>query len=51
MRIRYRLRDGSVKWIPTLFGADDIIDAAIKDAADKVAQDTSLPLFYGWPSS
>ncbi len=51
VRIRYRLRDGSVKWIPTLFGADDIIDAAIKDAADKVAQDTSLPLFYGWPSS
>jgi len=49
VRIRYRLAGGSVIWIPTLFGADDIIDAAIEDAAKKVAADTTLPLFYGWP--
>ncbi len=49
VRIRYRVTGGSVIWIPTLFGADDIIDAAIEDAAKTVGDGTELPLFYGWP--
>jgi hypothetical protein len=50
VRIRYRLVAGAVMWIPTLFGADEIMDTAIRDAAAAVQQQTERPVFYGWPA-
>lgn len=50
VRIRYRLAGGSVKWIPTLFGADEIMDTAIRDAARTVQEQTERPVFFGWPA-
>lgn len=49
VRIRYRL-SGGIKWIFTLFGADDVIDMAIKEAAEHVREGTEAPLFYGVPA-
>lgn len=49
VRIRYRL-GGGIKWTLTLFGADVVIDMAIKEAAESVKKDTSVPLFYGTPA-
>ena len=49
VRIRYRLNDG-IKWTFTMFGADDVIDAAIKEAAEHVKAGTAAPLFYGVPA-
>lgn len=49
VRIRYRL-SGGIKWTFTLFGADDVIDTAIKEAAEHVKEGTELPLFYGTPA-
>lgn len=48
VRIRYRLA-GGIKWTFTMFGADDVIDAAIKEAAEHVKAGTDCPLFYGVP--
>lgn len=50
VRIRYRLDSGLIKWTFSLFGADDVIDEAIKEAATHVHEGTSLPLFYGTPA-
>ena len=49
VRIRYRLQ-GGIKWTFTLFGADDVIDMAIREAAEHVRDGTALPLFYGVPA-
>lgn len=49
VRIRYRLT-GGIKWIFTMFGADDVIDQAIAEAAGHVAEKTELPLFKGVPA-
>ncbi len=48
VRIRYRLK-GGIKWTFSMFGADDVIDAAIKQAAEHVKGGTACPLFYGVP--
>jgi hypothetical protein len=47
VRLRYRATPGGVLWIPTLWRADETLDQAIRDAAEKARTDTSLPLFYG----
>lgn len=47
VRLRYRLHEGRLLWIPTLWLADDVFDKAVRDAAAKAAADTDLPLFYG----
>lgn len=48
VRIRYRL-GGGIKWTFTMFGADDVIDEAIQEAAEHVKAETACPLFYGVP--
>lgn len=48
VRIRYRL-SGGIKWTFTLFGADDVTDEAILEAAKTVQAGTGRPLFYGVP--
>ncbi len=47
VRLRYRVDGGRVSWLPTLWRADETIDQAIRDAADKATADTGLPTFYG----
>lgn len=47
VRLRYRLADGKVLWLPTLWQAEEIFDKAVRDAATEAATDTGLPLFYG----
>lgn len=49
VRIRYRLK-GGIKWTFTMFGADDVIDQAIKEAAEHVQEGTAATLFYGTPA-
>lgn len=48
VRIRYRL-EGGIKWTFTMFGADDVIDQAIREAAEHVKEGTAATLFYGVP--
>lgn len=50
VRIRYRTQGGGVAWYPTLFGADEIMDTAIRDAARAVHEQTERPVFFGWPA-
>jgi hypothetical protein len=49
VRIRYRLQ-GGIKWTFTMFGADEVIDAAIREAAEHVRDGATTPLFYGTPA-
>lgn len=49
VRIRYRL-EGGIKWTFTMFGADDVIDQAVRDAALHVQLSTKTALFYGTPA-
>lgn len=48
VRIRYRLK-GGIKWTFSMFGAEDVIDDAIKQAAEHVKAGTDCPLFCGVP--
>lgn len=50
VRLRYRIDGGKVVWVPTLFGADDIFDRAIRDAGSAAREATALPLIYGTPA-
>ena len=50
VRIRYRLEGPLVLWTFTMFGADDVIDTAIKEAAEHVRDGTATALFYGTPA-
>ena len=47
VRIRYRVAEGKVVWQFKMFGAAEIFDQAVRDAAAKVQEATGLPLFYG----
>ena len=41
VRLRYRLRDGSIQWSFTLVNGDDAMDNAVSDMIDKLR--TALP--------
>jgi uncharacterized protein YfdQ (DUF2303 family) len=47
VRLRYRLVEGKLLWLPTLWQADEVFDKAVRDAAAHAATETMLPLFYG----
>lgn len=47
VRLRYRLHEGKLLWIPTLWQAEEVFDKAVRDAAKDAQQQTDLPLFYG----
>jgi uncharacterized protein YfdQ (DUF2303 family) len=47
VRLRYRLHEGKLSWVPTLWQADEVFDKAVRDAAVKAQQETALPLFFG----
>lgn len=49
VRLRYRVREGRIFWHFELYRADKIFDAAFREACEKAAEATKLPLFYGSP--
>lgn len=49
VRLRYRVRDGAIMWFFELYRADKVFDAAFREACDKAAEATKLPLFHGSP--
>lgn len=47
--IRYRLRGGAVQWRLAPVNTSQLLRHAIKREADRVASETSLPVYYGTP--
>ena len=51
VQLRYRLRDGKVTWIYTMYRVELIFDHAISEACKRVKAETELPLILGRPAS
>lgn len=49
VRLRYRKQGPSLNWIMDLWRHDEVFDAAIRGACDRVQEKTELPLLYGSP--
>jgi uncharacterized protein YfdQ (DUF2303 family) len=49
VRLRYRVREAKLTWACELIHAQRLFDHAFRDACDRAAAETSLPLFYGTP--
>lgn len=49
VRLRYRVREGTVAWHYQLYRADKVFDHAFQEAAKQAADETGLPLFIGKP--
>ena len=49
VRLRYRVRQGAIFWSVSLYRTDKAFELAFNEAADKAAEETGLPLFYGTP--
>lgn len=47
VRLRYRLHEGKLLWVPTLWQVEEIFDKAVRDAAAEAKKQTELPLFFG----
>lgn len=47
VRLRYRIRAGSISWTYQLYRTDQTFDAAFDDAVKKVEEDTTLPVHVG----
>jgi uncharacterized protein YfdQ (DUF2303 family) len=47
VRLRYRLAEGKLVWIPTLWQAEEVFDKAVRDAAKAAEDATERTLFYG----
>lgn len=51
IRLRYRVKDGSVTWFLAMFRPDRFFDDAFMGAVDRVKTETELPVFVGTPES
>jgi uncharacterized protein YfdQ (DUF2303 family) len=49
VRLRYRKQGASLTWFMELWRHDEVFNAAIRDACNKVAKATELPLLVGTP--
>lgn len=49
VRLRYRSRGGSITWSYSLYNKDRVFDTAFKEAVAQVSQETTLPVFIGYP--
>lgn len=49
VRLRYRVAEGTIVWFYELHGADRIFEHAFREACEKAAQATGLPLYVGTP--
>jgi uncharacterized protein YfdQ (DUF2303 family) len=51
VRLRYRAGGGKIHWILQPYRLDIVFKDAFEGSAEKAAEDTSLPLFYGAPEN
>ena len=51
VRLRYRIDQGKVIWYPTLFGAEEIFDRAVRDAAAELQEKAAVPVLFGRPGA
>lgn len=51
VRLRYRLKQGSLTWFYQLYQINKAFDSAFKEASDNAAKATELPLFLGNPEA
>jgi hypothetical protein len=51
VRLRYRLREGTVTWFYELHGADRVFEHAFVEACGQAADETGLPLYVGTPEA
>lgn len=49
VRLRYRLKDGTITWFYSLYRTDKVFDHAFDLACKRAAEETGLPLFVGSP--
>jgi uncharacterized protein YfdQ (DUF2303 family) len=49
VRLRYRVRNGGIKWFFELYRTDKVFDHAFDEACKDAATETGLPLFIGGP--
>jgi uncharacterized protein YfdQ (DUF2303 family) len=50
-RLRYRVNSGNITWSYDLYRASAVLDHAIQEGCDTVAEGTSLPVLSGSPES
>ena len=48
-RLRYRVKDGGLKFWYELIRADKVMEDATKTMIEKIKADTGVPLFFGRP--
>jgi len=49
VRLRYRVQHGKVLWTTLMLRKDAVVQDAIKDACERVIEETQAPLFHGDP--
>lgn len=49
VRLRYRLREGTITWFYSLYRTDKVFEHAFEEASKTAAEATGLPLFVGSP--
>lgn len=51
VRLRYRVKDGSITWSYELSRVDEVFEHAVNEAVERVRGETSLPVLSGSPES
>jgi len=51
VRLRYRLKEGTVSWHYQLYRADKVFNHAFREATERAQMETSLPVFVGKPEA
>lgn len=51
VRLRYRVKDGSITWSYELSRVEEVFEHAVNEAVDRVRSETSLPVLSGAPES
>lgn len=51
VRLRYRLRSGTISWFYELYREDKVFEHAFDEACKRAAEESKLPLFIGSPES
>lgn len=49
VRLRYRVRNGTISWLYQLYRPDLVINDTVKAAIEKTKEETGLPVFEGHP--
>ena len=49
VRLRYRVKQGAIKWVYDLYRPEDVFDAGFEGACEMAREKTELPLYIGQP--